>query len=360
MHELGMDTTNLNPNFGTPLNPYSSNYYCGGSSGGSAYAVAAGLLPFTLGHDGGGSVRIPSAYCGLFGLKTSHGRVSYRPSSNLAKSTGVPGPLAANMVDLELAYRIMSQPDALDSDSSLFAAPASANTSNKKLLGIYKTWFDRADEPVKSACQKTLDYLTSKLGYETIDISIPLIHDGQLAHAMTILAEVASGVPSVAQLTAPNKVLICCGKITSGVDLLQAAKLRSLLMQHLSHLYTTHPGLIIVTPTTPNAGWAIHPGDLKYGCSNGNQQIRNMEYAWLANFSGCPAISAPVGYLEPGKGKEGKVPVSLMGMGEWGSEDELVAFGYDVERWVHEGLDGGRVKSGNWVDVITLAEEGGE
>ena len=82
MHELGMDTTNLNPNFGTPFNPYSSNYYCGGSSGGSAYAVAAGLMPFTLGHDGGGSVRIPSAYCGLFGLKTSHGRVSYRPTSN--------------------------------------------------------------------------------------------------------------------------------------------------------------------------------------------------------------------------------------------------------------------------------------
>jgi Asp-tRNA(Asn)/Glu-tRNA(Gln) amidotransferase A subunit family amidase len=178
MHELGMDTTNLNPNFGTPLNPYSPNYYCGGSSGGSAYAVAAGLMPFTLGHDGGGSVRIPSAYCGLFGLKTSHGRVSYRPTSNLAKSTGVPGPLAVNMVDLELAYRVMAQPDAGESDSSLFVAPAFVNSSSteRKVLGVYRTWFERADEPVKRACQGALDYLTEKRGYEVVDISIPLIH----------------------------------------------------------------------------------------------------------------------------------------------------------------------------------------
>ena len=85
MHELGMDTTNLNPTWGTPRNPNNENYYCGGSSGGSAYSVAAGLLPFAMGNDGGGSIRIPSAYCGLYGLKTSHGRVSVRPSSNLAK-----------------------------------------------------------------------------------------------------------------------------------------------------------------------------------------------------------------------------------------------------------------------------------
>jgi Asp-tRNA(Asn)/Glu-tRNA(Gln) amidotransferase A subunit family amidase len=174
---------------------------------------------------------------------------------------------------------------------------------------------------------------------------------------MTILAEVASGVPSVRQLTAPNKVLITCGKQTGAVDLLHAQKVRTMLMQHLAHLYEKHPGLIVVTPTTPNAGWPIHPGDLKYGCSNGNMQIRNMEYAWLANFSGCPAISAPVAYLDPVDGGAGKVPVSLMGMAEWGGEDELIAFGYDVEKWLYDELEGGRVRSGNWVDVLKLAEK---
>ncbi|KAL8775215.1 MAG: hypothetical protein Q9194_003801, partial [Teloschistes cf. exilis] len=74
MHEIGLDTTNNNPYRGTPLNPHNRNYYTGGSSGGSAYAVAAGLIPISLGADGGGSIRIPSAYCGLYGLKPTHGR----------------------------------------------------------------------------------------------------------------------------------------------------------------------------------------------------------------------------------------------------------------------------------------------
>ena len=192
MHELGLDTTNCNPIFGTPRNPNNENYYCGGSSGGSAYAVAAGLVPFAMGNDGGGSIRIPSAYCGLFGLKTSHGRVSNRPSSNLAKSTGVAGPLAANMVDLELAYRVMAQPDALDPDSSVFILPGPISiqdTGRKKVLGIYRTWFDSADAHVQKVCWKAIDYLTSQLGYTVVDISLPMLHEGQLAHAMTILSE---------------------------------------------------------------------------------------------------------------------------------------------------------------------------
>lgn len=56
------DTTNNNPNWGTPLNPYNKGYYTGGSSGGSAYSVAAGLVPFAIGADGGGSIRLPARY----------------------------------------------------------------------------------------------------------------------------------------------------------------------------------------------------------------------------------------------------------------------------------------------------------
>jgi Asp-tRNA(Asn)/Glu-tRNA(Gln) amidotransferase A subunit family amidase len=360
MHEIGLDTTSCNPTFGTPRNPNNDRYYSGGSSGGSAYSVAAGLVPFAMGNDGGGSIRIPAAFCGLYGLKTSHGRVSARPSSNLAKSTGVAGPIAANMIDLELAYRVMAQPDTLDSDACLFTEPGSVtirSPSRKKVLGIFRPWFERADSPVQKACNDALDYLTSKVGYSIVDITIPMVHEGQLAHAMTILAEIASGIPDVSLLTAPNKVLVSCGKQTPAPDFLQAQKLRSLLMQHLSHLYNEHSGLIIVTPTTPNAGWPINESDLKYGCSDGNMSIRNMEYVWLANFAGCPAITAPVDYVDPAQG-EGKVPIGLMGMGEWCSEDELMAFGYDLERWLQDGLADGRSKPSNWTDVMALAREG--
>ncbi|KAK5121091.1 hypothetical protein LTR85_005575 [Meristemomyces frigidus] len=363
MHELGLDTTNNNPNYGTPLNPHNERYYCGGSSGGSGYAVSAGLVPVAIGNDGGGSIRIPSAYCGLYGLKPSHSRVSIRPSSNLAKSTGVAGPMAANMADLEIGYRVMAQPDALDPASKLFLAPsgqASVRANRKKVLGIYKQWFDRADAPVREACEQTLDYLTSKLDYEIVEITIPMIHEAQLAHAMTIMNEIASGVSSVKDLTPANKVLISTGSKTPAPDFLQAQKLRNLLMQHLAHLYEQHPGMVIVTPTTPNAGWPYHPADLRYGCSDGNTQIRNMEYVYLANFVGNPAITAPISYLGPAVGS-GKIPIGIMGMGEWCTEDELIAFGYDCETYLNDVYEGGRVKPGNFVDVMGLVKTiGGE
>ncbi|EMC99159.1 hypothetical protein BAUCODRAFT_31474 [Baudoinia panamericana UAMH 10762] len=364
MHELGMDTTNNNPNYGTPVNPHNETYYCGGSSGGSAYTVSAGLMPVTMGNDGGGSVRIPSAYCGLYGLKPSQGRISIRPTMNLARSNGTPGPLAANMVDLEIAYRVMAQPDALDRDSKLFSPPQSAARLSKrtKVLGVFNEWFARADAPVKDACQATIDYLTSKHGYTVVPITLPLLHDAQVAHGMTILTEIGAGVPtsSISQLTAPNKVLLSCGTKTPSVDFLQAQKLRNLLMQHLAHLFDQHPGMIIVTPTTPNAGWHFSPQDLRYGCSDGNMQLRNMEYAYLANFVGCPAISVPVGYVAPVKGTKGRIPIGLQGMAEWCSEDELIAFGYDCERYLHDVYEGGRLRPANFVDVIQLAKQQAE
>ena len=96
------------------------------------------------------------------------------------------------MVDLELAYRVMAQPDALDTDASLFVAPGAVlnrRAGRQKTIGIYRTWFDRADAPVQKVCWKALDFLTSQLGYEIIDISIPMIHEGQIAHAMTVSVE---------------------------------------------------------------------------------------------------------------------------------------------------------------------------
>lgn len=361
MHEMGADTTNNNPNFGTPLNPYNENYYTGGSSGGSAYSVAAGLTPLCEGNDGGGSIRLPANYCGVFGLKPSQGRISGRPSTNLAKSNGVSGPIAANMIDLEIGYRIMAQPDALDPTSCLFTPPGSVSkkkplSSTPKLLGIYKPWFDRADPIVKSTCQASIDHLTTHQQYQTIDISIPLLPEGQLAHAMTILAELATGVSASDQhlLTPANKVLISVARKTTAVDFLQAQRLRNLLMQHLAHLFHLHPGLIIVTPTTPNAGWRIGAGDLSYGISDANQQVRNMEYVWLANFTGCPALTAPVGYHHhphPHDKDEGIVPIGLMGMAEWCEEDALLEFGYHLEEYLRND----RVRPKVWENVLELA-----
>ncbi|KAI9653656.1 MAG: hypothetical protein M1821_007003 [Bathelium mastoideum] len=362
MHELGLDTTNNNPNHGTPLNPYNKNYYCGGSSGGSAYAVGAGLVPLALGADGGGSIRIPSSFCGAFGLKTSHGRISRLPTSNAAISTGVIGPMAANMLDLEVGFRVMSVPDSALPSSAHFPPPQPApRPPTTKLLGLYQPWFDRADPLVRDSCNTALAYLQTTLGYRTVPITIPYLSQGQVAHALTILSEIATSQPSVKGLTPANQILISVGAHTPARDFLLAQKLRELLMRHLAAIFRQHPGLVVVTPTTPLPGWRIAGGaaDLRYGVSDANTSVRNMEFVWLANLCGCPCLQVPVGYVDA-VGGGGKVPVGMMGMGEWGKDEDLIGFGYDAEKWLHEGLEGGRQMPENWVDVLGLAKKGSE
>ncbi|KAJ5435637.1 Amidase [Penicillium cf. griseofulvum] len=336
MHELGLDTNNNNPNYGTPRNPHNKEYYCGGSSGGSGYAVGAGLVPIALGADGGGSIRIPSSFCGIWGLKPSHGRISAAPSQSLAPSVGVIGPMAASIDDLALAYRIMATPAPASEDpiSSQFPSPVTPHPDAKrtKTIGIVRDWNDRAEGPVRAALDRALDYYREQ-GYNIIDTTIPYLPEGQRAHALTILAEIASGVDAskIRQLTAPNKVLVSMGmyQITAQ-DLLASQRLRNLLMTHLAHLFQTHPGLLIVSPTTPMSGWHIDGGeaDLSRGLSDSKSSVRNMEYVWLANFTGCPAISCPIGYTRKA---DGGVPIGLMAMGEWGTEEELIAFARDGE-----------------------------
>nr|KMM72600.1 glutamyl-tRNA(Gln) amidotransferase subunit A [Coccidioides posadasii RMSCC 3488] len=382
MHELGLDTSNNNPNFGTPRNPHNPNYYTGGSSGGSGYAVGAGIVPIALGADGGGSIRIPSSFCGIYGLKTTHGRVSGSPTRGLATTTGVFGPMTSSLDDLDMSYRIMSSPDPDHVTSSSFPDPASATaaTARPKIIGVYQEWVKRSDPAVLSLFNRAMDYYRTQQNYEIIDITIPYIPQGQKAHALTILSEIASGISKeeISQLSAPNRVLVSSGNSqVSARDFFAAQKLRSLLMSHLAFLFKKYPGMVIATPTLPIAGWQISPGgaDLTHGVSDVNTSLRTMEYVYLANFSGCPAISCPMGYAE-----DSKLPVGIMGMSEWGSEWALIEWGRDGEGMldtdedvsvdsngtanggeaavvVSKGLRTPSVQSGGkWVDAIGLAK----
>lgn len=355
MHEIGLDTSGCNPNHGTPINPYNSEYYSGGSSSGSASAVGSGVVPITLGCDGGGSIRLPSSWCGIYGLKTTHGWISTRPYYTPALSTSVPGPIAANMIDLEVAWRVMAQPDPHHNVSKDFPSTIKRRTPFPKRLGIYREWFDRADPQVKSLCDAAVKHFKDTLGYEIIDIAIPNLRISQLAHSLTILTEstVTFDKATTDELTPGNRILIALGRTASAQDFLFAQRIRSVLMEHLAWLFQKHPGLVMLNPTTPNAGWAKHPGDAACGMSDGNQSMRNMENVWMANFAGLPSLSMPVGYATPVKG-EGRVPVGLMATGEWGSEDQLIQIGYDAEKYLHGVYPGGRLKPREFVDVFAL------
>ena len=265
--------------------------------------------------------------------------------------------MASNMADLEYAYRIMAIPNPSDSMSSNFPVPVPKSAKQDRIIGIYKPWFDLADSAVLNACHAAISHYESS-GYKVIDITIPYVSEGQLAHAVTILSEISAGVPSVSGLTSANKILISVGKQTPASDFLLAQKMRNLLMQHLAFLFEQYPGLLIVTPTTPNAGWHISGGaaDLKNGVSDANMSVKTMTYVWLANFLGCPAISIPVGRVAAKEG-EGKIPVGLMAVGEWGAEDALIDWGRVGEQWAWEDGEDRMGKPENWVDVMELVKD---
>ncbi|GAB1310019.1 N-acylethanolamine amidohydrolase [Madurella fahalii] len=357
--EVGMDTNGLNPRTGTATNWYNKSYFPGGSSSGAASALSGGLVPITVGTDAGGSVRIPMAFCGVYGLKPTFNRLCSRSSS-----VCVVGPMTSTVADLTIAFRIMAQPDPEDPDQNLFAVSVPPEPSAKKYIGICREWIDRSAPDVKEVFDKAVAHLTSQMGYETVEIKLPFLREGQIAHAATCLAEAVTDARSrvknpskyLSVLNYPNRIMVGMGQPSSAVDYLKCGQIRQVIMQHLAFLFDKYPGLLILTPTTPVAGWPIHPGDQKYGCSNGNMTVKSMTFAWYANTSGCPAVSCPAGYVNPAQG-EGKLPVGLMAMGEWGAEEQLLGFAGDAERYLHEVYPGGRQRPAEWADVIGMAKE---
>ncbi|KAI2616320.1 amidase signature enzyme [Hypoxylon sp. NC1633] len=358
MHELGSDISGCNPRWGTPINWNNKSYYPGGSSSGAGSALCAGLIPIAIGTDAGGSIRIPSSLCGAYGLKPTLHR-TYTMKSSIC----VIGPMAATADDLTIAYRTMTVRNPEDPVQGSFALSVPPSPSAKKTIGIYREWFDQASPAVLEVTQKAISYFTDKLGYEVVDISIPYLQEGQYAHSAWALTEaialqrsrVSDPNNALANLNHCNQLLLTVGGCTSGADMIKYGQLRALIMQHLAFLWKTHPGLLVVTPTSPEAGWLIHPGDQAYGFSDGNVTIRNMMYIWLANSTGCPAVSAPVGYVDPEKG-DGKLPVGLMAMGDWGAEEQLLSWAKEAETYLNGVWQGGRYRPKDWVDVVETSK----
>lgn len=294
----------------------------------------------------------------MYGLKPTHNRLG-----TMQNSMCVTAPMAATPADLTAAYRIMAQPDPSCSTQSLFAPSQPLPPSAKKTIGICRAWNERAAPSVREACDAAIAHYQT-LGYSVVDITLPHLREAQLAHGATCITEMASvhyaRAPSVraahAMLAPQARVLVATGRQTPAGDYIAFQRLRELLMQHVAHLFSTHPNLLIVSPTTPLAGWPKDVGDESHGFSDANKSLENMLYVFLANVTGCPAVTAPVGYVEAAQGV-GRVPVGLMAMGEWGSEEALLAWAREAGSYL-DGLEGGRRRPRAWVDVLDVGGDG--
>ncbi|KAK3384006.1 amidase signature domain-containing protein [Lasiosphaeria ovina] len=355
MHEFGLDTTGNNPLYGTPLNPYNPNYYTGGSSSGTGYAVSAGLIPVGLGSDGGGSIRIPSSLCGVFGLKPTHGRLSFKPGQNHCLTCACLGPIAADVASLAALFQVVAEPHPTSPFPNLGRMRLTAPSAGEpKILGIPTDWISQATPAIQTLCYGMVRQLVQDHGYTTVKIDIPLLPEGQTAHALTVLTDAATLLPDTRGLTAANRILLALGRVTPATDYMLAQKLRRVLMQHLAWLWAQHPGMLIVTPTTACEGWPIRGGsaELKHGVNDGHRTMQSMEYVWLANFCGLPSISLPAGFV-PAELGSAPIPIGLMATGEWCAEEQLLRFGLLAEQLGAEH----RRRPPNWVDVVQLAKE---
>jgi Asp-tRNA(Asn)/Glu-tRNA(Gln) amidotransferase A subunit family amidase len=334
MHEIGINVTGLNPHHGTTRNPYNTDHFTGGSSSGSATVVAAGLAPVAIGADGGGSIRIPSSFCGVFGLKPTFGRVSEYGAAPLCWSVAHVGPLAGTATDTALAYAVMAGSDLRDPNSLHQPLPTLENWDQLNLrklkLGVYKQWFQHADAEVVAACESMLKRFTD-MGAEIREIVIPDLDLNRVAHVVTILTEMAQAMSyTYAEYHREHgldvRLNLVLGRAFTAQDYVTAQRARTRIIKNFNRVLEEVD--MILTPTTGIAAPIIPTDALPKGNSDLSTTTEIMRFITAANMTGLPAISFPVGYTAKG------LPIGMQAMGRAWEENLLLRLAVNAERAV--------------------------
>lgn len=194
MDEFAMGSSTENSSYGPAKNPHDLERVPGGSSGGSAAALAAGLATITLGSDTGGSIRQPASLCGTVGLLPSYGTVSRFGLMAMGSSLDQIGPFAMNVDDAELVYKVLSQYDTNDATSVPVEKRKIKDVGNKK-VGVPFSFVERegVDPEVLENFKKALTSLTAE-GYEIVPIDLPLIHFSLAVYYILMPAEASTNL----------------------------------------------------------------------------------------------------------------------------------------------------------------------
>lgn len=329
MHEIGINPDGSNMNHGLVRNPHDLARDTGGSSSGSAAAVAAGLCPIAIGADGGGSVRIPAALCGVAGLKATYGRISEHGAAPLCWTVAHVGPLAASVEDLALAYAVIAGPDARDPWSQSQPAPSlegfgSADVKGLR-VGVYRPYFEHAQPDVVARCQDGLRALEAA-GARVVEVTLHDLDASRIAHAVTILTEMATAVDRHgpdAPFSVSTRVNLAIGRAFSASDYVKAQQIRTAAIADLAAALRVAD--VIATPTTARTAPRIPVEGAREGWSNLTSVTEVMRYAFLGNLTGFPAVTVPVGV-------DGKsLPVGLQLMGRPWAEHVLLRAAAVVE-----------------------------
>ena len=344
MDEFAMGSSNETSFFGNVHNPWRKGYVPGGSSGGSAAAVAAGIVPAATGTDTGGSIRQPAAHCGITGLKPTYGRISRWGMIAFASSLDQAGPLARTAEDCAILLNTMSGHDPKDTTSLDIEVPDFLSKLNAPIkglkIGIIKEFnLSDLDEEVQARFEESKK-VYEKLGAEFVDVSLPNISASVPTYYSIAPAECSSNLSRFdgvrfghrAQDTddlndlyiksrsegfgdeVKRRILIGTYALSAGyydAYYKKAQQVRRLIKNDFDHVFESVD--ILMTPTSPSTAFEFG----SKGTQNPVELYLEDLFTISSNLAGLPAMSIPHGQVN-------SLPVGLQLIGNFLREDQLL------------------------------------
>ena len=350
--EFAMGSSNENSGFHPVRNPRDLSRVPGGSSGGSAAAVAAGMAVATLGSDTGGSIRQPASFCGVVGLMPTYGRVSRYGLIAFASSLDHIGPLTRTVKDAAIVLGAIAGRDPMDSTSAEVPVPDYVSQLDKPVsglkLGVAKEYFgDGLDDEVRQAVERAIDTLKS-LGCEVVPVSLPHTSYAIPAYYLIATAEASSnlarydgvryslrarGVKTLSEMyrrsrdegfgtEVKRRIMLGTYALSAGyydAYYLKAQKVRTLLTRDFDEAFQKVDA--IVTPTCPTAAFRL--GEK----SNDPLSMYLADiYTVTADLAGIPGISIPCGQTRE------KLPIGLQILGKHFDEATILRIAHAYEQ----------------------------
>jgi aspartyl-tRNA(Asn)/glutamyl-tRNA(Gln) amidotransferase subunit A len=319
MHEWALGVTNINPHFGACHNPWNTDYITGGSSGGSAAALATGLCLGSLGSDTGGSIRIPSSLCGIVGLKPTYGRVSTRGVVPLAWSLDHVGPMGRCVDDVEILFNIINGYDAADPYStqpSHISATETARTHQFR-IGVPDEYFFTDLHPETETAYRAALKTFSEMNCELRDVSLPDFAVSEKASAKILLAEAATFHQErikrhANQIGEDVLTRLKSGTEVTGIEYATARRTQMEWRRKMEALFESIDALVL--PATPMPATPIAGSD-PLQLSQGNLT----RFTRMFNLTGNPAMVLPCGFTSS------DLPIGLQIVGPHWHEHRLLA-----------------------------------
>lgn len=329
--ELGQWPFTEGPAFGATRNPWHTGHTPGGSSGGSAAAVAAGIVPAALGSDGAGSIRIPAAWTHLVGIKPQRGRVSVHPYDDCFQGLTVNGPLARTVGDAALLLDAVAGPHPGDRFQPTAVDASAASRREPGRLRIALAWrapftatYNPLDRSIRRAVADLADALTG-LGH-TVEEARPrygLIGLSFLPRATAGIAEYVDRHPHPALLDPRTRGAARSGRRLAGRALRTARTREAHQHRRIGAFFDTYD--VLLAPTTAVPPPRIGTFDTMPAWRTDLTMASACPYAWPWNVLGWPGVNVPAGFTPEG------LPIGAQLLGPAGSEPLLISLAAQLE-----------------------------